>query len=76
MRSEADLGHLGVGDFDSRFVVFVDQIALHDEAWFRFGGADELEGFSMVVRSSPARLLLMWLNRRCSMGFHLEAPGG
>ena len=45
MRSEFDHGHFGIGDFDSRFVVFVDQIALHDEAGFRFGCAYEVEDF-------------------------------
>ena len=34
-----------VRDFDSRFVVFVDQITLHDETGFRFGGTDKLNDF-------------------------------
>ncbi len=30
----------------------------------------------VLVRGSPAQELLMALNRRCSTGFHFEAPRG
>ena len=45
MRSDVDPGHLGVEHLDPRFVEFVDEIALHDETGFGFGGADEFEDF-------------------------------
>src|SRR5262245_3753154 len=49
---------------------------LAEQSGLRFRGANEFENHFVTDQSSPAQLLLICENKRCSSGFHLEAPVG
>ncbi len=76
MFDEVELAHLLIGDFDSLGVAVWDQISGDGEAGLGCGRADEVEHAFQVAEGLAAEFLLIWLNKRCSIGFHLEVLGG
>ena len=64
MMFDGELLHLLVADCDAFVVGLVDERGLNGKTGLGFGVTD------------TAQVLEISLKRRCSIGFHLEAPGG
>ena len=68
--------HLLVRDLYSFVVLFVFKKGTDFQASGGFSSANEFQNSFIVNQRLAAQLLLMKENIRCSMGFHLEEPGG
>ena len=58
-------------------ILLLDETGVNLEPSFGLGGPYEVQdGFVSYRAAGPPNSLLTSLNRRCSIGFHLDAPGG
>ena len=61
---------------DAGWIVATVEVGGDRQPVSRSGGANEVEDLLIAVEGSPAQFLEISEKRRCSMGFHLEAPVG
>lgn len=71
-----DGSELGIGDLDAARELLVDQQCAHLQPGGSGGGADVVENRLVAAERMAGQFLLISLNRRWSIGFHLEAPLG
>ncbi len=68
--------HFGVADLDAFFIGSLVERAFDLEARLCRRRADEFDDGD-TIRQRPARqFCVIWQNRRCSILFHFDVPGG
>ena len=73
---ETYLSELVVAYFDFRGVMIGVKGRFHNQSVFRRGVGDQINNYFKVYERAGAPFLVMKLNRRCSILFHLLVPGG
>jgi hypothetical protein len=73
---DVECGHVGIGNLLARGILVGVEDRLHDQASRGLGAAMKARTVSQLRSGTPAQLQLIWLNNRCSIGFHFEQPVG
>ena len=68
--------HFGIGDLDAFFIGSLIEHALDLEARLGCRGADEFDDGDAIRQRRPRQFCVIWQNRRCSIRFHFDVPGG
>ena len=68
--------HLGIADLDALLVGRGIERALDFQAGFGRRRANQLDHGDAIDSGRPRQFCVMWQNRRCSILFHFDVPGG
>ena len=76
MRLDAKCLKLFGSRFGAGWIVATVEVSVHGQAGLSSGGANEVEDLLIAVERFAGPVLGISEKRRCSMGFHFEAPVG
>ena len=68
--------HLGIADLDALLVGPRVERTLDFQAGLGRRRGDQFDDGQSSVRGRPRQVCVMWQNRRCSILFHFDVPGG
>jgi hypothetical protein len=68
--------HLGMADFDTLFVGGGVERAFDLQAGLGGRRGNQLDHGHAIDEGHPRQVCVMWQNKRCSILFHFEVPGG
>jgi hypothetical protein len=68
--------HLGIAYFDTPFVGGGVERAFDLQADFGGSRGNQLDHGHAIDEGHPRKVCLMWQNKRCSILFRFEVPGG
>ena len=68
--------HFGVADSDALFIGVGIEFAADRQGRLGRGRCNQFDDCDRLVSGRPRQFCVMWQNRRCSILFHLDVPGG
>jgi hypothetical protein len=74
--SDVEGGHLGIADLDALLIGALVENAGDLEAGLVVVAPISSTTASRSVSGRPRQFCVMWQNRRCSILFHFDVPGG